>query len=91
MIEKVFRICGNRRYFKSPKEGRQWRKIDGQVSRGVIRREWVDNCIKWAEDKNSMRCAIKVDALGSLIMNRARMQDWLMDNKDNLRRPEDYF
>jgi len=91
IIEKVFRICGNRKYFKSPKEGRRWRKIDGQLSRGAIREEWVNSCIKWAEDKNSVRCVIKVDALGSLVLNKARMQDWYMENRDKLRRPEDYF
>ena len=90
IIEKAFRICGNRKYFKSPKEARKWRKIDGQLSRGAIREEWVFSCLKWAEEKNSMMCAIKIDALGSLILNKAAMQDWNMENRENLRRPEDY-
>lgn len=91
IIMKVFSVCGNRKYFRSKKEFRKWEKIDGQLSRGAIRREWVENCIKWAEEKNMTVCAIKVDALGSLVLNKARMQDWLMENKDSLRRPEDYF
>ncbi len=90
IIEKAFRICGGRKYFRSPKESRKWNKIDGQITRGVIRTEWVDHCMKWAEDKNAMRCVIKVDALGSYILNKAAMQDWSMENRDNLRRPEDY-
>lgn len=90
IIEKAFRICGNRKYFKSQKEARKWRKIDGQVSRGLIRTEWINHCMKWAEDKNSMKFAINVEALGSFIMNKASMQDWLIENRDTLMRPEDY-
>jgi hypothetical protein len=90
IIERAFKICFNRKYFKSQKEARKWRKIDGQISRGAIRVEWVMNCLKWAEDKNAMGQAIKVDALGSLILNKAAMQDWNIENRESLRRPEDY-
>ena len=91
IIERAFRVCGNRKYFRSPKESKKWNKIDGQVSRGAVRKEWVNHCIDWAEDKNSVRFAIKVDALGSYVMNKAAMQDWLMENKNELRTPEDYY
>jgi hypothetical protein len=91
IIEKAFRVCGNRKYFKSKKESRKWNMIDGQLSRGAIRKEWVNSCIEWAEDKNSVKFAINVDALASLVLNKARMQDWNLENRDKLRRPEDYF
>lgn len=90
IIKKVFYICGNRKYFRSQKEARKWRKIDGQLSRGAIKKEWVQSCIDWAHDKNRKVFAIKVDALASLVLNKARMQDWYMENKDKVRGPEDY-
>jgi hypothetical protein len=91
IIMKVFSVCGNRKYFRSKKEFNKWKRIDGQLSRGAMREEWVENCIKWAEEKNATLCAIKVDALGSLVLNKVCMQDWLLEHKDELRRPEDYF
>ena len=91
IIKKVFFICGRRKYFHSKKEGRKWRQIDGQVSRKAIRVEWVNNCIEWAKSRNEHRFSINVTALASLVLNKARMQDWLMKHKDKLRRPEDYF
>lgn len=90
IIQKVFSVCGNRKYFHSKKEQRKWKKIDGQISRGAIKKEWVSECIDWAEWKNKKVFAIKVDALGSLVLNKARMQDWLMENQDKLRKEEDY-
>lgn len=90
IIEKAFRVCGNRKYFRSQKEARKWRKIDGQISRKAISLQWVNSCIKWAEGKNAMMCAIKVEALGSLILNKARMQDWYAENREELRKTERY-
>ena len=91
IIEEVFLVCGRRKYFKSKKEARKWRIIDGQISRKVLGLSWVFNCIDWAKTKNEGLCAIKVGALGSLILNKARMQDWLMDHGDDISRPETYF
>ena len=91
IIMEVFSVCGNRKYFHSKKEGRKWRKIDSQMSKGVVRPEWVRFCIDWAREKNASLCAIKVEALGNLILNKARMQDWLLENRNELRRPEDYL
>lgn len=91
IIKQVFYICGKRKYFKSKKEARKWRKIDGQIDRGVLPSGWVKNCIDWAKDKNEQLCAIKVDALGSLILNKARMQDWQMEHKRDARKPNDHL
>jgi hypothetical protein len=77
VIKKVFAICGGRKYFATPKEGRKWRKIDGQISRGLIPSDWIDHCIAWAKKKNFRATLIKVDALGSYILNKAKMQDFL--------------
>ena len=90
VIKEVFSICGSRKYFASEKEGRKWRKIDGQLARGAISKDWVANCVNWARKKNLRVCAIKVEALGNLILNKARMQDWLMENKEALRLTETY-
>lgn len=91
IIERAFRICGNRKYFKSPKEGKLWRRIDSQIAKGMIKKEWVDFCVNWAKERNVTICAIKIEALGHLIMNKARMQDWLMEHKEEVRSAEDYF
>lgn len=90
VIKEVFRICGRRKYFKSQKEARLWRKIDGQISRGLAPMPWVTFCIDWAREKNKQVTAITVDALGSFIMNKARMQDWMGEHKDAFRKPSDY-
>jgi hypothetical protein len=90
IIERAFKICGKRKYFKSPKEGRLWRRIDSQISKGMIHEKWVDFCLEWARQRNATICAVKIDALGHFIMNKARMQDWLMENRDALRKPSDY-
>lgn len=90
LINEVFSICGGRKYFKSPKEARLWNMIDRQLSKGTLRIEWVNNCVKWARDKNSTGFAINVEALGHLILNKPRMQDWLNSHKKELRDTASY-
>ena len=90
LINEVFSICGGRKYFKSPKESRLWNMIDRQLNKGTLRIEWVNNCIKWARDKNASGAFISVDALGHLVLNKARMMDWLNAHKAELRDTADY-
>lgn len=90
LLDEAFYICGRRKYFKSPKESRLWHMVDRQLSKGVIRIEWVNSCMKWARDKNGGGCAINVEALGHLIVNKARMQDWLISHKTELRDTANY-
>lgn len=88
IIQEVFAVCGGRKYFASQKEARRWRKIDGQITRGLIPIGWVRFCIEWARKKNKGITAIKVEPLGSLVMNKAKMQDWIGEKK--VRSSEDY-
>jgi len=81
-IKNVFAICGGRKYFANPKEARKWRKIDGQITRGMIGQAWLDHCLEWAKKKNFRATVIKVDALGSYVMNKAKMQDFLTKEID---------
>lgn len=79
LILRAFDICGHRKYFKSQKESRLWKKIDSQASKRVIFPEWIGFCLKWAEKKNTPRCIINVEALGHLILNKARMNDFMRE------------
>lgn len=90
LIDEVFSVCGGRKYFKSPKESRLWNMADRQLSKGTLRIEWINSCIKWARDKNGSGCAINVEALGHLVLNKPRMQDWLMSHKSELRDTTNY-
>ena len=85
LIKEVFQVCGNRKYFKTPKEARKWRKIDGQISRGVIPQAWVDHCMEWVRKKNRQRTKIIVDALGTYFLNKAAMQDFLTNQPVDLK------
>lgn len=89
IVRTAFLICGGRKYFATPKEARKWRKIDGQITRGLIPIGWVKYCFEWARKKNHRVIAIKVDALGSLIINKAKMQDWL-GSQPKQRSADDY-
>lgn len=84
-IKNVFAICGKRKYFASEKEARLWRKIDGQVTRGLIGQAWLDHCLAWAKKKNYRRTVIKVQALGNYIMNKAKMQDFLTSQPEDMK------
>lgn len=90
LIKEVFAICGKRKYFRSQRESKKWTRIDSKVTSGAIPVEWTDNCLAWAKEKNTHVIAIKVEALGTLILNKARMNDWKKENPDMLRKPEDY-
>jgi hypothetical protein len=85
LIKEVFKACGNRRYFKTPKEARKWRRIDGQVSRGVIPQDWVEHCMEWVRKKNRQRTKIIVDALGTYFLNKSAMQDFLTNRPVDLK------
>lgn len=95
MIAKVFQVCGRRKYFASRKEANLWRKIDSGVHKGTIPMGWVENCIEWGKGKNRGVTAIKVEPLGRLVMNKARMSDWMNEHKNELITPdqkwEDYL
>jgi hypothetical protein len=92
IIKKVFSVCGRKKYFKSKREHRRWKQIDGQISRGVIPVEWVNSCIKWAADRNAQTrgIAIKVDNLATAVLNKARMQDWINEHRGELIDKNDY-
>jgi len=90
LIREVFDVCGKRKYFRSLRESKKWTRIDNKIIAGSIPIEWVNNCLTWAKGKNTHVVAIKVEALGNLILNKARMNDWKKENPDMLRKPTDY-
>jgi hypothetical protein len=84
VMDKVFSVCRRpTKTFKTPKEARKWRKIDGQISRGLIPSSWTEHCIAWAKKKNFRVIAITVDKLGSYVINKAAMQDFLMSESEH--------
>lgn len=69
--------------FASPKEKNRYRLIDKQYRKGTIPSGWIDNCLDWAKSKNKQRIVIMFPSLTSLILNKARMQDWINKQPKN--------
>lgn len=85
VMSQVFAVCRRpSKRFKTPKEARKWRKIDGQISRGLIPSDWIEHCLAWAKKKNFRVTAITVDSLGSYVINKAAMQDFLTSKPEDL-------
>lgn len=90
MVGKAFGITG-RKYFRSPKEKRRWLLIDAQMAKATMPVTWVENCFDWARGKNKHRIIITLPRLINLILNKARMTDWLAEHSDEQsKQPRDY-
>lgn len=66
--------------FGSKTERSKWNMIDKQLTSGKIPRNWVVNCVAWARKKNAASqpaIAIRFMPLTRLILNKAKMQDWI--------------
>lgn len=77
IIERAQKIC--RRYvhpFHSQSEKNKWLKIDRQYTKGLISKEWLENCYNWAWESNRTTLRITMPKLASLILNKARMTDF---------------
>lgn len=71
--------------FRSKSEKNRWKRIDERISNGKLPKAWVQNCIDWAMGRNKQHfpaIAIKFTALTSLILNGARMDDWLSEHPE---------
>jgi hypothetical protein len=88
-VESAMAVCG-RKYFHSRAEKRKWERIDSNISSGTMPMKWLENCIEWARGKNKGRIIITLPKLTNLVLNRARMTDWLAENPDEGQRTRDY-
>jgi hypothetical protein len=77
ILKEAQKICNRRVHpFHSPKEKNRWLKIDKQYDKGIISKEWIENCFEWTREKNKERHAIVMGSLITLILNKARMTDF---------------
>ena len=77
IIERAQKVC--RRYkhpFHGQPEKNKWLKIDRQYSKGMISKEWLENCYTWAWEQNRTTLRITMPKLASLMLNKARMTDF---------------
>jgi len=78
VVEKAMRICRRTVHpFHDVADKNKWLRIDKQISKGTIPMPWVENCFEWAREMNKERLIIMMPSLASLIINKARMTDWL--------------
>lgn len=83
MVEKAQKVCRRPSHpFHSNKDKRKWMRIDTQFTAGKIPRRWIDFCFEWVSEKNKIRTIITMDKLANLILNKARMTDYLSKNPD---------
>lgn len=77
IIERAQKVC--RRYvhpFHGKPEKNKWLKIDRQFTKGLISKEWIEDCYNWAWNKNRVTLRITMPKLASAILNKARMTDF---------------
>lgn len=69
--------------FKDQAEQRKWKKIASKLEKGIMRAEWVQNCIQFAHEKNEdsrYALAMSFANLTKYILNMAKMTDWQAKN-----------
>jgi hypothetical protein len=71
-LMRAFRVSGGRKHFKQGEKTR-WKAIRQGVLAGTINEAWVDNCLTYAEEKQSMA----FPDLMTWISNHDKMMDWL--------------
>ena len=81
ILERIFSTCGNRKYFGSAREAKDWRLICRKIDRDQIPLGWIESCIAWVTEKNKDRLVITFSAVESLILNSSKMKDWEARNK----------
>lgn len=68
-----------KKVFQSESEQRKWLRIEKAYEKGKIPDAWIENCLKWCKKMNGMgsHLVIKLPAVMSLILNEAKMNDFI--------------
>lgn len=79
--------------FRRPSEHRAWKTIIGQVQRGLIPVQWIEQCIAYARKKNKGSghgVRYTFDTLTKYVRNKGAMTDWQSKHPEVFRKPGGY-